>query len=499
VRWKGKYANDTILRRVEPRTQCLNATQHLGIAAYGMIPLANSLVMYGSIISTSLDVSINRFLAIEINQGSERGANRTFNTALALSLAASGVLLLPATLVTYYFPFLFNIPAGLERSTQFLFVGVFISMLAEILSGNFGVISMITHRFYLRNIVRVLMSLSRMGIVVICFLVWPASLWSIAAGFIVSASVGLLGDVLLWKRLAPQLHIGHGYIDRHQFRALAGLSGWAAVNQAGTLLLMQVNILVVSAIFGADMTGRYGTVSLFPSLIFTMTDTVVAVLSPAIMARYALGDVASMRGIARRAVKLLGIGLALPIGLLCGLGQPLLNLWLGPEFVRMDVLLILLLCHLPINLAVRPLGYVLTAYNRIKIQSLITLPLGIANVALAIAFARWSGWGVAGVAAATAIVWTIKNALFLSTYSALLMRLRWWEFYAPLTAGALGTLGVALAGRFVSHLWWPASWVSLGFVSAAVSIAYCAIALAVSLNGSDRALLSSLMRRRSSD
>jgi hypothetical protein len=40
----------------------------LGVAAYGMIPLANSLVMYAAIISTSLNVSINRFMAIDLNR-----------------------------------------------------------------------------------------------------------------------------------------------------------------------------------------------------------------------------------------------------------------------------------------------------------------------------------------------------------------------------------------------------------------------------------------------
>jgi len=251
---------------------------HLGVAAYGMIPLANSLVMYAAIISHSLVVSINRFLSIDVNQGNEAGANRTFNTALALSLAACSILLLPAAIVTYFFPMLFNVPAGLELSTQLLFAGVAITMLTAILSGNFGVSSMITHRFDLYNIVRSLTSLSRVGAVALCFLFWPASLWCVAVGFIVSACIGLIGDVLVWRWLTPQLHIDLGDIDRHQFRALMGLSGWSSVNQAGTMLLMQVDLLVVNAMFGPEMTGRYGTVLLFATLIYTMTDTVLAVL-----------------------------------------------------------------------------------------------------------------------------------------------------------------------------------------------------------------------------
>jgi len=466
---------------------------HLGVAAYGMIPLANSLVMYTAIISASLDTSINRFLAIDLNQGDEAGANRTFNTALALSLAACAILALPAATVTYFFPLLFKVPPGLELATQFLFASVSFTTTAAVLSANFGVASLITHRFDLRNAVRSLTSLSRVGVVWLCFLLWPASLWHVASGFAISACVGLIGDVLVWRRLTPQLHIDRRNIDRHQFRALMGLSGWVTVSVIGSLLLMQIDLLVINAAFGVEMTGRYGSVLLFPTLIYTMMEILVSVLCPAIMARYAVGDVEGMRRIAICSVKLLGIGLALPVGLLCGFGRPLLTLWLGSEFAQLDVLLILLVGHLTVNLAVRPLSYVVNAYNRTKVEGLATLALGFVNVFVVIAVARWGGWGVTGVAAASALLFTIRNAVFLSSYSTFVMRLPWYAFYTPLLAGVLGTLGITLAGRFVSQLWWPASWLTLGGSATAIGIAYGVIAYAISLSRSDRDLLWSLL------
>ena len=105
--------------------------------------------------------------------------------------------------------------------------------------------------------------------------------------------------------------------------------------------------------------------------------------------------------------------------------------------------------------------------------------------------------GIAGVAAATAIVWTIKNVVFLSSYTAVVMRLRWWAFYAPLVAGALGALGIALAGRFAAQLWWPASWLALGVLATAITGTYCVIAYTISLNRADRELLWSFLSRRS--
>jgi membrane protein EpsK len=144
--------------------------RHLGVSAYGMIPLANSLVMFSTVISTSLNVSINRFLAIDLNRGDDADGNRTFNTALALSLGGCLILLVPIGLLTYFFPVLFKVPAGLEFSTQILFASVGFTTLTAVLSGNFGVASLITHRFDLRNLVRSLTSVSRVGVVASSFL-----------------------------------------------------------------------------------------------------------------------------------------------------------------------------------------------------------------------------------------------------------------------------------------------------------------------------------------
>jgi membrane protein EpsK len=471
--------------------------RHLGVAAYGMIPFANSMVMYAALLTSSLEFSINRFLAMDLNRGNTAHANRTFNTAFALSIATCFLLLVPIILLAYYAPVLFNVPPGLELATQWLFAGAGITTLTASLGANFGAVSVITHRFDLRNLVRAVALLSRIGIVAVCFAFWPASLWYVTIAFVISAFLNLVGDILVWRQLTPQLHFDGREIDPSQFRALFGLGGWATVNQVGLLLLLQTDLLVVNAFFGAASTGLYGSLLLLTTLFHAMTDTVTGVLSPAIFARYALGDFAGIQRLASCSIKLLGVGLALPVGLLCGFGRPLLYWWLGPEFVQLDLLLILLVGHLTITLAIRPLSYVLNAYNRVKMQGLVSVALGIGNTCLAIALARWTGWGICAVAAAASIAWTIRSAAFMTIYGAIVMDLRWWSFYPPLIAGVLGTVGIAAAGRLASHFCAQTDWLSLGVTATAISVAYTVAAYTISLNRSDRQLLWSFQQRTS--
>lgn len=469
---------------------------NLGLAAYGMLSLANSLVLYLAIVTDSLNGSVFRYLGIDLNQGDVASANRTFNSALILAVFACCLLLVPIAATSYLLPLLFQVPPDLVAATRFLLVAVGVTALTALVGGVFGVSSLIRHRFDLRNIVRSLVALCRIGVVVLLFAAESPSLVHVGVGLILAGAIGLAGDVLLWRKLTPELSIDLRLTESARFRPLIGLGAWSAINVIGILFIMQVDVIVVNQLLGPEATGRYASVLLFPVLIYTMGEAVLPVLSPAIMAHYATGDRQALQDLARRSVRLLAIGLALPIGLLCGMGAPLLTLWLGPAFADLETVLLLLVAPLTINLATRPLSYVLTAYNEVKVQGLVTLVLGAANVALAIALVR-AGWGLAGVPAAAALVWTVRNVFFVSSRSAVLLGLRWYAFNGHLSIGLLGMAGVAALGRILCVLWWPADWLSLASFAAVIAIAYGAFAYFIFMTKADRELVSSVLAKRS--
>lgn len=469
---------------------------NLGLAAYGMLSLANSLVLYLAIVTDSLNGSVFRYLGIDLSQGDVASANRTFNSALALALLACCVLLVPVAVTCYLLPLMFQVPPDLVAATRLLLVAVGVTALTALVGGVFGVSSLIRHRFDLRNIVRSLVALCRIGVVALLFAAGSPSLVHVGIGLILAAAIGLAGDILLWRKLTPELSIDHCLIESARFRPLIGLGAWSAINVIGVLFIMQIDVIIVNQLLGPEATGRYASVLLFPVLIYTLGEAVLPVLSPAIMAHYATGEKQALQDLARRSVRLLAVGLALPIGLLCGMGAPLLTLWLGPAFADLETVLLLLVAPLTINLATRPLSYVLTAYNEVRVQGLVTLALGAANIVLAIALVR-AGWGLAGVPAAAALVWTVRNVLFVSSRSGVLLGLRWYAFNGHLAIGLLGMAGVAALGRILCALWWPTDWLSLASFAAMITIAYGAFAYFIFITKADRELIASVFASRS--
>jgi membrane protein EpsK len=217
------------------------------------------------------------------------------------------------------------------------------------------------------------------------------------------------------------------------------------------------------------------------------------VVRPVILIKYAQGDQAGLQKLAAQSVKLLGLGLGLPVGLLCGFAPSLLTVWLGPSYAYLAVLLIIVIFHLNLNLSIRPLLHVQNAYNKVRGPGLATLLSGMANLGLAILLARWGIWGAAGVAAATALVWTAKNGVYMPIYTARAMNLRWWIFMPRLIASVAGTALAWGLAYGVTLVRMPDSWLTLGASAAAVSLVYALIIWAWGLNGDDRALLKALM------
>ncbi len=448
---------------------------HLGIAAYGMVPLANSLVVYATIVTDGLNVAINRFLTIDLQRREIDAANRTFNTAFFASVGFLLILTPLILVVVWFYPHLFHVPDGREVDARVIFCAVVATFYASVVGSNFDVSSLALQRFDLRNLARGITLFSRVGGVVLLFVLFAPRLWHVGAGFAVSALVGIVASWLVWRRLTPELAIRRHAFDRSRLRSLLGMSGWSVLNRLGTFLFLSVDLIIINLYLGATNTGQYGALIFFPELLRNLIDTVSSVLNPTLVGLYAINDWEGLRQLAMRSVRLLGVGLALPVGLLCGLAAPFLTLWLGDDFRSLAPLLILMVAHMSITLATLPLSYVLTSYNRVKIQGLMTLALGVANVGLSIWFVAGLKMGLIGVALATTITFTARNFLFLSSYSAHVMEQHWWTFYPMLTIGFVNMVLVALISALFAYvgrvyLFGVESWLMLALVALLVSL-----------------------------
>jgi membrane protein EpsK len=190
---------------------------------------------------------------------------------------------------------------------------------------------------------------------------------------------------------------------------------------------------------------------------------------------YSQGDIDGLVIYLNRAIKFVGLVMALSIGLICGFSEPLLRLWLGSAFSSLAPLLFLMAIHLCINLSMYPLYAVPLAANRVKVPGLVTLMIGVGHLLLALLLAGVFGWGLNGLAAAGAMMLTVRHLLFTPLYGARVLNRSYGTFLRgvfPIVLSTLATIGLC---RLISWRCVISNWVELGIAALGVSVLFAAV------------------------
>ncbi|HWX21817.1 MAG TPA: oligosaccharide flippase family protein [Candidatus Binatia bacterium] len=448
--------------------------RQLGPAAYGMIPLASMITSYMAFITFGLDAAMSRTLAISLERRHYDQANVIFNVAFWGNLAIAVLLAIPAVVAIAHVQQIVRIPAGYETATRWLFAGTVSAFLLNQVKTPFAASCFCLNRLDLQNVVTVGETLTRVGLVAFLFLVLAPRIEYVGAAILAGTIVSTLGAIWFWKALTPCLHIRLRNFDWTMLKSLASTGGWVIVSQIGVMLYLNIDLLLANRFFGPAESGRYAAVLQLSAMLSTLGMAVGEIFAPTMYQKYARGNLEELAIYLNRAIKFLGLVMALVIGLICGFSKPLLQLWLGPAFGSLAPLLCLMAIHLSLNLATYPLYAVPLAADRVKVPGLATLAVGVLNLALALLLTQVLGWGLYGLAAAGGISLTLRRFVFTPLYAAAILHQPYKTYYrraVPIIGATLATIGLC---RLVVWGWTISGWVDLGMAAMMVSLLFVA-------------------------
>lgn len=463
----------------------------LGIAAYGLIPLATSITGYVAIIVQSLNAAVSRFLTVDLQREDYVAANRTFNTAF-LGLSAVILLMIPIVVaVAFLIPSIFSVPAGQETGAMILFLGVCGSVLLRAWSGNYTVQLFAYNRLDLQNLVNVTNLGIQTGLIILLFYLFSPDLALVGGAYFVGAGVASVVSIILAKRICSQLTLSIFSFDRSRICDLFTMGWWVTVDQVGTLLLFQIDLIVVNMIFGSVSSGHYAIALQWATTLRTVAGTLVSVLVPTIFAYYALKQTENIIKISLSAVKFMGLAMALPTALICGFAPQLLTIWMGEEFAILAPLMVLLTAPLVINMAVLPLFSINAAHNKVRIPGIVTILFGAINLILAIILPFVTGWGLYGVAIAGTLTLTFRHMIFVPWYAGRVLGINGFRFIRSGMSG--GIFFVLLGGlAFITEtLFSLTTFVQLIIIGTIFSIVYLPVVWVLSLTRGERQLAES--------
>jgi membrane protein EpsK len=458
----------------------------MGVEVYGLIPLANSVTNYLSVLTTGISAAVGRYVTMDYARGDQQSANGAFNTFFFTGATLTGLLALAGVFLVPLAPRWFQVPAGQEDAFVRLLAAILAALLIGMMATCFDAAIWVKQRFDLRSVIDTVSLAVRTGLVVFLFLwVGPRLDW-VTLGIAAAALTMLAGNWLVWRRLTPELKISPRLFDWSRLPAIANTSRWLLLNQAGALLAMHVDLVLVNLFVGAEAGGLYAAVQQWSNLLRTVCLQVAIVLAPSFAAQHATEDRAAMLALSKRAVRLLGLVIALPVGLLAGLGQPLLVSWLGAKFGALVWLAVMILVPVAVEGSHLPLSPVLLAIDKIRWPSIVTVGIGVMNLGLGTYLARYLGWGMYGVAAGSAIATVFRYGLFYPIYTARVMGQRWTFYLVEILRALAATLGVTALGILVSKRLPMPSWLWLFAAGSLIALVYSALVWQWALDSAER-------------
>lgn len=440
----------------------------LGVSSYALIPLATSLTSYVNIVVQSLNISVSRYLTIYLHKREFENANITFNTAIFGTLGIIVSMLPFVVLVSYYSPLFFDVPTSQENAARILFLGVIGSFLLRAWGSNFGVSLYAYNRLDLQNIVNAVNIIVQTGLIVILFKLDSPNLVYIGLAYFIGAASALILSIIFSRKINPHLKISVNDFSMSKVNELMSMGGWFIIDRIGSLLFLQIDLIVVNRLFGTAAGGEYSVVLTWSMMLRTVAGLLVGVFTPITLTYYAKDRINELINTSKSTVKFVGLAMALPIGYICGFASQLLTIWVGPEFAKLSLLMVLMLFHLVINLPVMPLSAINIAHNKVKIPGIVTFIMGIINFLLALLIPYLTGWNYYGVALAGAITLTLQNTFFAPWYATKLLKISRTTYIRSMLPGVFA-MAVTAA---ISHL--IASYFQ---ISGIISLLTCGIVL----------------------
>ncbi len=469
---------------------------HVGISAYGLVALIGSATLYLGLFSVAINSGLGRYVTIGLERGDRAEANQYFNTGLMAGAALVALLVVPLLWLTRHLGALVSVPEGSLGQARLLLIYISAVFAVSTIAAPFEVASFSRNRLDLRGVISVSATMCRVLLVVALFNVYVPRMWHYGLASVAAAVLSLAGSLWVWRRLTPELHLRPLLFSLRHLRSLAGLGLWVVVNQMGTLLFLNVDLIVANRVLGASTGGQYAAVAQSSTVLRGLAATIAAAFFPTMLFCYARGDTAGLVRYSRRAVRIVGCAIALPLGLVCGLSGPVLRLWLGEAFAPLAPLLSLMTAHLCLNLPVMPLFGLQTAANRVRLPAAVTCVLGAASVTLAVVLAGRCGLGVYGIALASAIVLTAKNALFTPAYAARIVGAPTLTFAREMALAAGLALNAAVISWLLARLLDVTTWSEAAAIAAIALLAHGLACYALALTGEERRRLRAGLRAR---
>ena len=144
-----------------------------------------------------------------------------------------------------------------------------------------------TNRLDLLNMVNTINLLVQVGLIVLLFKLYSPNLVYIGLAYLIGAVMAFGATVFFSHKIDPYLKVNIKDFRKSKVKGIMETGGWIIINEIGSLLFLEIDMIVVNKLFGAVAGGEYSIVLTWSALLRAIAAMLIGVLTPMILAYYA--------------------------------------------------------------------------------------------------------------------------------------------------------------------------------------------------------------------
>ena len=370
----------------------------LGLAAYGVWGVLNSVIGYLGLVDLGIRGSIGRFVNYHLGRNEPREVNEVIVTSLAFLSAMALLAFLVSFVVAAFFGTLFpKTPAELLDDASLVLPLMALGLWFAFSSAIFRTVVAAFDRFDLINLVGLVFLILRTAATVA--VLWAG--WGLKGLVLVNVVNNALGTWALLavaRRLFATLQLRRALVSRTRFREIWKFGVVSFGSRTASTLAVQTAPIVAMTFIGPKAVGVYGIAQMLIQNCQRVVEQLGVTIYPTIMKLGGTGERAAMRAAFEwysRAVLLVG-GL-LYFGVIV-FGAPFIDLWLGPELAAAPPLAAILACSELATVFTSTATLTLFSLGRLRVQFTIAVLHALSIVLLSVLLTGPLGFGLTGLA-----------------------------------------------------------------------------------------------------
>ena len=371
----------------------------LGDAWYGTWVLIGTILGYFTILDLGMFAASQRFISVHYGRGEWRDVNAVVSTCMVLFGAAGVAALALVLAAAAAVPWVVSDPASVAViQTALIIAAVDVALFFP--GGLFNGILVAQVRFDLAASLDIAKVVTRTALILF-FLDQGYGIVALAVITLATNTVERIAKALIAWWLFPQLTLSFALFQRRRIGEYARYGIYSFVAELSEKIRFSLDVLIVGAILGAAAVTVYNIAVRLVSYMMQFVVSGLGYMMPVFAGQVGRGDWDAMRRDFLFVSKLSAVLSVTCGGGLVFVGQPFIELWIGPDYGHAFVPLAILTVGVMVEMAQMQSAQFLMAVNRVGFLARLGMAEAAANLLLSLALAV--PFGLAGVALGTTL------------------------------------------------------------------------------------------------